>query len=80
MQKHFSNKSIKLKYEDMKINQNNSEYTQWGENSFNNRQFSIKFSQIFNDKFRIDLIFMHRDISDDSFDTNSVFLKFEQSI
>lgn len=80
MQRYTHNKFIKIKFEDMKINQNRSSFTQWGEESFENKQISIKISQKFKKNIQIDLILTHRDISNDFFDRNSVFLKFKQSI
>lgn len=79
MDKYFNKRFIKIKYEDMKINQNKSIYSQWGENSFDNKQITIKLSQKFKEKIQLDLILIHRKTKNDDFDKNSVFLKFNKS-
>jgi len=80
MQRYTNNRFIKLKYEDMKLNQNSSSNSQWGDKPINNKQFSIKLSQKLKGNIQIDIILIHRDISNISYDRNAVFLKFKQSI
>lgn len=80
MHRYFDDRLLKIKFEDMKINQNKSIFSQWDEESFDNKQFSIKISQKFRKNTQIDLVLIHRDSSNNSFSRNTVFLKFEQSI
>ena len=80
MHRYFNKRFMKIKYEDMIINQNESSFTQWGEQSFFNKQLSIKVSQKFKKNIQVDFVFIHRDTSNSAFEKNSVFLKFTQSI
>ncbi len=79
MQKYFQKRFIKIKYEDMKINQNRSSSTQWGEKSFDNKQITIKLSQKFKENIQVDLILINRDTTNDEYSNNAFFLKFKQS-
>lgn len=79
MHKYFHKRFIKIKYEDMKINQNNSSYSQWGEKSFNNKQITIKLSQKFKENIQVNLILINSNTTNYEYSRNTIFLEFKHS-
>lgn len=81
LKKTNSKSELQLKFQKMKINQNKSIYTRWGNANFDNEEFVIKYSYFFNEKLSIELNGTYRNFNVSTIDNDKIiFLKIKQSI
>ena len=76
----YFNKSYQIKYQKMKINQNDSHLHSLSSKNFNNEELLLRVSRNYKDKFNLTLNYIIRSSTSKYYDNNNFFIRVEKHI